>query len=189
MVEKYLPEKLLYIDGQARETRSSIKSKISELKPYILSVSNRYDIDSNLLTAILIDEKLRLSVDDLIDPFQKYLDLNLTVGLAQIRATTAKEIIYQGYYHPNPEDSKLKKPIKNKDLYPYLTQRDKAVYFAAAIIKSIMDKKLLDSPTDNLEIAFYYSHGMNASFDHKKVYIRQKQIINEFYNFSIALLE
>jgi len=86
----------IYIDGDAKKTKEQVFMHIEKYKSEILEASNKQNIDPKILTAILIDEYLRMGPNDWFD-WRAKLGINTSVGIAQIKVETARNIIQFGY--------------------------------------------------------------------------------------------
>ena len=83
-------------------------SYIKKYQDILLVAANTQHIDPAILGAILIDEYLRMGLDGWFDWCAKF-GVNTSVGVAQIKVESARNIIRFGYYSPNADDTKLSK--------------------------------------------------------------------------------
>ena len=127
------PSKIIYLDDRARGTKNQIFNRLKPLAPDILAAAKEYNIDPYTLGAIMIDEYLRSGPDDLLDVLGKYRLRDTSVGLAQVKMSTARGIISSGYYKDISDD------ISNSDLYELLANDKTSIRFAAAFIKREID--------------------------------------------------
>ncbi len=83
--------------------------RLRPLTKQIKAAAKKHDVDVNLLTAILIDEFARIGPDDLLDILGKLGVRDTTVGLAQVKMSTARDMIKKKYFpgDPNISQSKL----------------------------------------------------------------------------------
>ena len=143
----------------------------------IKRAAKQQNIESSLLAAILVDELAESGPDDLFD-LLGYLGVNTTVGLAQVKLTTARLLIKNGYYQASST-------ITDQKLYGLLTDDHEAVKFAAAYIRFTIDhrtrRKLGLTPE---HIAAAYSRG----FNHSEVSTRGTTIIKVFVPVAKELL-
>lgn len=137
-------EKIITVDGFLWTPERIIIDKISKQRVHILRAAAAFSIDPNLLGAIVIDECARFSGLDLVDDPRALIGKNTTVGIAQIRVDTAKELIIRGYYNPNPRDPLLEKErittTPPGHLYTYLIKPHHSIHFAAARIQYLIDR-------------------------------------------------
>ena len=179
---------VIFIDGVARKTKKEVITHIKKYKSLIIDAASKQNIDPKVLTAILIDEYLRMGPNDWFDWAAK-LGLNTSVGVAQIKVETARNIIKMGYYNPNPDDQKLNpdaiKTATKNHLYQYLKNPNHNIHFSAAIIRA---NKEYWNTTKHDELASLYSYWTPKS--KKKVVITKRgtQIATEFYAISEELL-
>lgn len=151
--EDYLETKLkdqpdlISIDGKPRATKQEVIDRLKPLSQAITDAAKKYDIDPKILGAILIDEYVRSGIDDLGDILGRYGILDTSVGLAQIKLNTARDIIAQGYYKDASED------ISDSELYDLLANDKTSTQFAAAVIRMHIDRwKPFIDLTDRPEI-------------------------------------
>lgn len=158
-------------------------------KNYIFSASKHFEIDPFLLSAILIDEIAGIL------PFEPIMDrvkasgfgFNTSVGVSQMMADTANNLIRKGLYNPNPKDSKL--PFKRMNLsarlylYPYLFQPKHNIFFAAALIKSFIDdwRSFVDLTSRPKILATLYHLPYKPPRANPDSNERGVQIVEEFY--------
>lgn len=179
-------EKVLYVDGKPKKTEKEVVSHLSRYKDLVLSASKDLKVDKYLLGAILIDEDLRRDwLDDWLDRLAK-LGKDTSVGVAQIKVSTARELIRKGFYNPDPEDTNLSRhnidKLPKRYLYEYLSDPKHSIYFAGAKINQIIKNW---SPYVNLRnkpeiIASLYSLPRKPH-PRPEANERGKQIANEFY--------
>src|SRR3989339_961674 len=135
-------ENILYINGERKKTEAEEIKYLAKYKKMILSAAKDLKADPYLLGAILIDEDLRRDwIDDWSDWLAK-LGKDRTVGIAQIKISTARDLIRRGFYPSDPAYSKISPgnadKISGKDLFSYINYSpEHSIYFAAAKIKQI----------------------------------------------------
>jgi hypothetical protein len=95
---------LLYFGRVARILKRDVIKRIRPLVSTIKAAARKYEVDSNLLAAILIDEQARLGPDDFLDILGKLNVADTTVGLAQVRISTARDLIAKKYYPADPSE-------------------------------------------------------------------------------------
>ncbi len=165
---RYNREELIYLDQVARVTKKAVTQRLRPLVPEIKRSAKELVLDQGLLGAILIDELAQSGPDDLFD-ILGYAGVNTSVGLAQIKMTTARLVIEKGY-------SDIPKSSSNADLYEILNEDRESVKFAAAYVRFIIDHRtrrhLGITPKD---IATAYSVGHNS----KNISQRGKSIVRD----------
>jgi hypothetical protein len=180
-------ETVVCIDGKPRKTEKEVIAYLTKHKECILAAARKFKIDSYLLGAILIDEDLRRDwKDDWFDCLAR-IGSNFSVGVAQIKVSTAKNLIQKGYYNPDP----TRKKLSSKELYEYLKSDKHSVYFAAAEIKRTIDewRPLIDLSKRPEIIGTLYSLGKKKKpHANPKPNDRGEQIKNEFYKIAIKVL-
>ncbi|MCX6106114.1 MAG: hypothetical protein NTY08_09815 [Proteobacteria bacterium] len=126
----------------------------------------------------MIDELARMGPDDLLDILGKLGVHDTTVGLAQIKMSTARDLIRKKYY---PADS----DISQSRLYNLLANDKTSIQFAAAylsLIKKFRARKNLG--TSAAELASSYSYGLSG-----KVRERGQQINLQLRKFAREILD
>ena len=175
---KFERDELLYLGGIARLPQKDVIKRLRPLAKEIKAAAEKYDVDVNLLAGILIDEIARIGPDDLLDILGKLGVRDTTVGLAQVKMTTARDMIRKRYYPADPD-------ISQSRLYDLLTEDKTSIQFAAAYLSFIKkfraEKKL---GTSAAEVASCYSHGLRA-----KVHNRGKQITSKLRRFAREILD
>jgi soluble lytic murein transglycosylase-like protein len=150
---RFRRDELLYLDGIAQIPKKEVLQRLRPLASAIKEIAARYDVDPYLLGAILIDELARMGPDDLLDILGKLGARDTTVGLAQVKLSTARDMIKKKLY---PADL----DISQSRLYDLLTDDKASVRFAAAylsFIKKLRAKK--NKGTTAAEVASCYSRG------------------------------
>lgn len=179
---------LIVIEGKARMTKESAKAKLTPHEDYIFAAAKKFNIDPYLLGAIIIDEIAR------IKPFEDigeallvfFVGKNASGGIAQVKVETARGLIQDGYYNPNPRDPKLfPERVRNvfrAHLYQYVKKPEHSIFFAAAKIRSVIDawKKFVDLSSRPDIVATLYSLYKDPHADPKPSE-RGTQIATEFY--------
>ena len=182
--EQSEPDKIIYLDKRARGTKNQIFNRLKPLAPEIKAAAKKYDIDPYTLGAILVDEYLRIGPDDFLDILGRYDIWDTSVGLAQIKMDTARDIIAKGYYKG------VDPSIFDSDLYALLTNDKKSIHFAAACIKIHIDQWRSEIDlSDRPEIlGTLYSWGYKTPHGKPGPSDRGKQIKNKLYPFAKEIL-
>ena len=148
---------LIYLDGIARIAKSTVINRLRPLKEEIISAANKQNIEPMVLTGILIDEIARMGPDDLLDIIGKIGLRDTTVGLAQIKMSTARDLIKKNYLL-------FDKNISNEKLFDLLNNDVIAIQFAAAYLSFIYKYRAMKNRgTTPPEICSSYSSGLAAS--------------------------
>lgn len=189
---------IVSVDGQPFDTVNHVQSVLLPYKEHIFSAAQQFQIDPYLLAAIIIDETVRLA------PFEEIAEKikstfvrssNVSVGIAQVKLQTAKDLIRQGYYNPNPLDEKLsKKAITATSLahlYSYVANPKHNVYFAAAKMKALIDEWKLKAGIEipPVIIATLYHLTYKPPHATPQTNVRGEQIIAEFYLLAKEILD
>lgn len=178
------------VDGQPFDTIDHVQSALLSYKEHIFSAARMFHIDPYLLAAILVDETIRLAPFEEIAEKIKSTSIpssNVSVGIAQVKLQTAKDLIRQGYYNPNPLDEKLStKAITTTSLshlYSYVADPKHNVYFAAAKVKALIDEWKLKAGIEipPVIIATLYHLTYKPPRTNPETNARGEQIIAEFY--------
>ena len=151
--KKFKRDELVYLSGLARIPKKDVINRLRPLLNVINLAAEKYEVDPNLLAAILIDEIARVGPDDLLDVLGKMDIVDTTVGLAQIRMSTARDLIKKRYYSADPN-------ISQSELYDLLLDDKVSVQFAAAylsFIEKLRERRNLG--TSAAEVASCYSRG------------------------------
>jgi len=182
-------EKVVYIDGKAARTEAEILKYLKINRNFIADAAKDQKVDVNLLGAILIDEYLRKNkFDDWFDCLAT-LGYDSSVGLAQIKFSTAKDLIKRKFYNPKPNDSRFLPENIDKlpanELYDILYTPRHSTHFAAAKINQIIsDWRPYINLSDRKEIiASLYSLGRKPH-SNPTPNDRGLQISKEFYGIS-----
>ena len=156
---KYLEHKfgsknLVYLDGIARIEKTKVIGRIKPLASAIKTAAKVNHLDHNLVAAVLIDELVRMGPDDLLDILGKIGFRDTTIGLAQIKMSTARDLIKK---NPFPYDAK----ISDSKLYEILNDDTVAVEFASAYLKFISKfREKKNKGTSPADLATSYSAGL-----------------------------
>jgi len=189
-------DEFIWIDGERRTTKEHVISILHEHREIIREAAKNLNVDSYLLGAIMIDEIARMApFEEIRDVTVSYiLNLNVSVGIAQIKLQTAKELIKSGYYNPNPADPKLatkrigKVPLRH--LYQYVKQPKHSIFFSAAKIRSLIDEWStaidLEKRPEIISTLYHLKH--KKPNKNPKANKRGIQISNEFYKIAKGLL-
>lgn len=184
-------EDIIYIDGQPRVTKQHVVQKVISVRKYILDAAKRFDLNPYTIGAILIDEVARLSPFEEIMDAIAFVGINTSVGISQVKVKTARWLVKQGYYNPNPKKFSKENIDKTPSafLYAYLIQPKQNIFFGAAKMRSDIDGWLSrkgEDISDNPEkIGYLYSKG---TVDTIRIDSRAKQIEGEFYKLSKNIL-
>lgn len=135
---------VIYIDGYPLITKEQVIEKLTPHRKPVLAAAEQFSIDPYTLGAIIIDEIARAHPWE--ETFDKlaFVGKNTSAGIAQIAIDTAKDLIEREYYNPNPNDKQLSKENIRKTprayVYAYVVQPKHSIYFAAARIRSLIDR-------------------------------------------------
>lgn len=138
-------EPLISIDGHPRITKGSVRKKLEPHRDLIFEAAKKFAIDPYLLGAIIIDEIARINPIEVITDLLvvAFIGKNTSVGIAQVTIDTARDLIKNGYYNPNPDDPKLAKENINKTsrayMYAYIVETKHNIFLAAAKIRSLIN--------------------------------------------------
>jgi|SRR3989344_473230 len=190
-------EHVVYIDGFPLITKEQITIKLTPHKRTILSAAKEFSIDPYLLGAILIDEIARVNPwEDIMDKLlSAHIGVNASVGIAQVKINTIRELIAKGYYNPNPHDKKLSKANIAKTskayLYTYAKQPRHSIRFGAARIRQIIDVWSYEIDLSNRPeiIGTLYSWKLGTPKPNPGSSPRGLQIAQEFYPLAKKILE
>lgn len=175
-------------DFVSTKTNEAIKNHINKFKDAILKAANEQKIDPFLLGAILIDEYCRMGWDDWADWLGALGMRDTSVGIAQIKLSTAREIIRKGYYNPAP--GKINNKSHPAQIWSYLNSPERSVYFCAAAIRLSIEywkKKKIDISRRNNILAYLYSAGYTK--DVKAATTKRcRQISTEFYQMARGVI-
>ncbi|MDP2655674.1 MAG: DUF1402 family protein [bacterium] len=174
---------------QPKVLSAAVKEKLIPQQAIIFAAAKTFEVDPYLLGAILIDEIARLKpFEEITDALGPYvLGTDTTIGIAQVRISTANNLIKKGAYNPNPEDTKL--PFKKLDhfgyiyIFNYLIQPKHNIPFAVAFIRSLINewRKEIDLAKKPEIIATLYHRGYVAPHSNPAPDERGSQIAGEFY--------
>jgi Protein of unknown function (DUF3892) len=169
---------LLYLDGMAQIPRADVIKRLRPLTKEIKTAANKHAVDANLLTAILIDEFARIGPDDLLDILGKIGVRDTTIGLGQVKMSTARDMIKKKYFPADPNISQSK-------LYSLLTVDEASIQFAAAYLSFITKFRIRKNVgTSAAELASCYSEGLLVQASS-----RGKQIAEKLRRFAREILE
>jgi len=178
----------IVIDSHPRIAKITVQSKLILNKDIVLSAVQKFNIDHYLLSAILIDEMARMApLEDITDMLLvEFLGKNTSVGIAQVETGTARDLMFSGYYNPNPNEFSSKEKIKkssDREIYEYIKQPEHSIFFAAARIRNLIDnwRKFIDLNQRPEIIGSLYSMGKKPH-ENPQPNDRGLQIANEFYN-------
>ena len=178
------------INSIARISKKIAREKLGECKEDILQATKRFKVDPYLLGAILIDEIARFAPIE--GPLEKlgvsYVGRDVSAGIAQVTMETARGLIKDGYYNPNPDDPKFSHSnidkVSRKDLYEYVQQQKHSIFFGAAHMRALIDhwKRFVNLNRRPEIIATLYSIGRGKDpHGNPQPSTRGMQIAGEFY--------
>ncbi len=182
---------------QPKVLSAAVKEKLAPQRTNIFAAAKAFEIDPYLLGAILIDEIARMKpFEEITDALGPYvLGTDTTIGIAQVRISTANNLIKKGAYNPNPEDASL--PFKKLThfnyihLFNYLIQPKHNIFFSAAFIWSLINEwsKKIDLAKRPEIIATLYHRGYVAPHNDPAPDERGSQIAEEFHMLAKRWLE
>ena len=183
--------------GQPKVLSAAVKEKLVPQRTNIFAAAKTFEIDPYFLGALLIDEIARLKpFEEITDALGPYvLGTDTTVGVAQVRISTANSLIKKGAYNPNPEDAKLPfKKLTHFDcihLFNYLIQPKHNIFFAAAFIRSLINEwnKKIDLVKRPEIIETLYHRGYVAPHSDPAPDERGNQIAEEFHTLAKRWLQ
>ncbi|MFY9462565.1 MAG: hypothetical protein WAP52_00055 [Candidatus Sungiibacteriota bacterium] len=179
----------IVIDGHPRVAKETVKEKLQPHRNLIFEAAKKFNVDSYLLGAIIIDEIARLNpFEEIADRLAvNFIGANTSAGIAQVKMDTARGLIKDGYYNPDPHDSKLSaaniKKVSRSYLYDYVKEPEHSIFFAAARMRSLIDewKRSIDISQRPEIIATLYHLPYIDPHAHPQPNDRGLQIANEFY--------
>lgn len=178
------------IDGIAKISKRKVRATLKAQEGLILGAAKQFAVDRYLVGAILIDEIARFApIEDMLEKLAVfYIGKNVSAGIAQVKMETARSLIQDGYYDPDPTDPKLSrnkvKAASRGELYEYVRQPKHSIFFAAAHVRSLIDhwKKFVDLNKRPEIIATLYSIGRGKPpHSNPQPSKRGVQIAGEFY--------
>lgn len=184
-------------DGD-KEFTDRVRDTIMSYAGIITQAAKEFDVDRNLLGAILIDEVVRMSpFEEIQDRFlSNLLGRNVSVGIAQIKLETANTAIKRGLYNPNWKDKKLpfSGTLSNKDrqhLYQYVIEPKHNIRFAAAYMRDIINvwAKKIDLSKRPEIVATLYPQGYGNPKPDPESNERGDQVAAEFYRLAKKWIE
>lgn len=182
-------EHVIYIDGYPLITKEQVIAKLIPHRQRIITAAKRFTVDPYILGAIIIDEIARANPwEDALDKIgAAFVGINTSAGVAQVKIETARGLIRDGYYNPNPNDKKLSREKINKTsrayLYAYVEQPRHSIHFSAARIREVIDDWMPKIDLSNRPdiIGTLYSQGNKVPHDKPTPNSRGLQISREFY--------
>lgn len=175
---KFEQDDLLYLGNTARILKKDVVRRLRPLAKQIKMAAEKYDVDAKLLAAILIDELARTGPDDLLDILGRFDVTDTSVGLAQVKMSTARDLIKRKYYSADPNMSQSK-------LHDLLMDDGVSVQFAAAYLSFIRKIRIKRGRgTSAAELASCYSRGLL-----EKVSPRGRQIATKLKRFASEVLD
>jgi hypothetical protein len=177
-------------------TRDMVRERLLPLKQYIYDAAHRFSVDEKLLAGIVVDEIVRMvPFEEIRDKTLTYVgNVNTSVGPAQVKVDTAREIIASGVFNPNPADiyidAKHIGKVSRAYLLQYVLEPRFSILFGAAQIRRIKDfwqrVARIDIAPDI--VATLYSQGLGSPHIGPKPSERGLQIVNEFVPLATHLL-
>lgn len=182
--KKYLKTDIIYLDGYACAYKTKLISRIAANKNNIIQSAKKYHIEPNILAAILADEYCRLNFDDTFDCLAAF-GRDASVGLAQIKISTARDMIKKGIY------SDLSISLSDQDLYNNLIKDQISIDVAAARIRQLIDfwKPKYDLSHHPELIGTLYSQGLGQPKSNPKSIDRGDQVKNILIPIIIPILK
>jgi len=187
---------IMTVDGHLWTPRKWVVDEVSRHVDIVRKAAREFQIDPNLLGAIIIDEYVRYNIFDVLgDAPGAFIGGDTSVGIAQVTLRTAKDVIRNGYYNPNPDDPKLSpvaiRRTPDAYLYRYVREPKHNIYLAAGRIRQMIDhwspvKDLRRSPDI---IATLYSKGLGEPKGNPQSSDRGTQIVDEFYPLFLDILK
>lgn len=177
----------IIIEGHPRIAKTTAQYKLTTYKDIIFTSAKKFDVDPYLLGAILIDEIARLApFEEITDSLAgNYIGKDTSGGIAQIKTETARGLIRDGYYNPDPNKFSSEEKIKNasrQQIYSYIEKPTHNIYFAGARLSELNSrwKKFINLRQNPAILTSLYSmektpHSSPQPND------RGLQIVNEFY--------
>ena len=184
----------LIVDGSPRKTKTQVVDFLNKNKDIILGAATNQRIDPVTLAAILVDEYLRMGLNDWFDWASK-IGIDTSIGIGQIKVETARNLIKQGLYNPNPEDDQLKPKNIDKtskaNLYNYLKNPVHSANLSAAKIRYDINRWApeVDVSGQPEILGTLYSRGDIPVHDKPSANDRGKQIAFEFYPLAKDIFE
>lgn len=175
-------------DFVSTKTEDDISAHLKKHKSIILKAALEQKIDPLLLGAILTDEYCRTGWDDWLDWLGALNIKDTSVGIAQIKLGTAREIIRKKYYNPAP--GKITEKSPPAQVWFYLYQPEHSIRFSAAAIRLSIEywkNKKVDISKQNKVLAYLYSAGHTKDVK-KSITKRCLQISGEFYQMAKSIL-
>jgi hypothetical protein len=177
----------IIIDDHPRITKANVRSKLISNKELIFSVAEKFNVDPYLLAAILVDEIARLNpIEDITDMLSvKFLGINTSVGIAQVKVETARGLMLADCYNPDSDKFSSKEKIRKatvREIYEYIKQPKYSIFFASATMRNLVDnwKKFIDLNKNPEILASLYSMH-KTPHKNPEPNDRGLQIANEFY--------
>jgi hypothetical protein len=182
-------EEFIVVGGHPRITKKAARVRLQMHRELVFEAAKRFNVDPYLLGAIIIDEIARLAAFEEITNLLAvyFVGRNTSGGIAQVKTDTARGLIKQGYYNPDPGDPKLSKEKINRAprsyLYSYVKQPKHSIHFAAARMRALIDewKKFIDLPQWPEIITTLYHLPHKAPHANPRPNDRGLQIVKEFY--------
>jgi hypothetical protein len=186
----------IWIEGKRRATKEYVISLLHKHGTIIHNAAVHFDIDPYLLGGIMIDEIARMApFEEMRDAVASFtVNWNVSVGVAQVKLQTAKGLIRNGYYNPNPEDPRLSQEkigrVPRTYLYHYVVQPEHSIFFSAAKIRSFIDEWAFAVDLRNRPeiIATLYHLSYRKPHDKPVANERGMQIMEEFYPLAKGIL-
>ena len=166
-----------------------VRKRLQTHRTHIFNAAKRFKIDPYLLGAIVIDEIARAhTFEPILDAIKgNLLGLNASAGIAQVKLSTANDLIKKGFYNPDPDNPDLPFQKLNtstrRHLYGYVKEPKHSIFFAAAYVRSIIDVWLQHNNLSNRPeiIGTLYHRSYKAPHPAPEPDKRGLQIAEEFY--------
>lgn len=178
----------IIIDGHPRITKVAARSKLTFNKDIIFFAAEKFNVDPYLLAGILIDETARVNpIEDITDMLAvEFLGKNTSIGIAQVKTDTARDLMLLGCYNPAPDKFSSKEKIKGasrQQIYNYVKEPKHSIFFAASRMRYFIDewKRFIDLSKRPEIIASLYSLTKDNPKNNPQPNDRGLQIANEFY--------
>jgi hypothetical protein len=178
-------------------TRDMVRARLLPLKQYIHDAAHRFSVDEKLLAGIVVDEIVRMvPFEEIRDKTLTYVgNVNTSVGPAQVKVETARDIIANGVFNPNPADiyigAKHIRKVSRAYLLRYVLDPRFSILFGAAQMRRIEDFWKQNAHIDLAPsiIATLYSQGLGSPHIGPTPSERGMQIVNEFVPLAVTLLD
>ena len=178
-------------DDKGKITKEAARIKLQPHRDLIFSAARKFAIDPYLLGAIIIDEIARFAPwESITDPLFGYiLSINASAGIAQVKLNTARGLIKNGYYNPDPSNPKLTpekvEEVLRRSLYEYVKEPKHSISFAAARMRELADRWKrfvnLDTMPEIIATLYHLPDDKKKPHGNPQQNERGSQIAGEFY--------